>query len=120
MGPDTSVYKYLNEHYRREHGLRDDVLDTEWLRLVGEQGWLAITRDLQILEREVERRTLIESRARVIILRPGDALWSEMLEFLLVQIDWLRRIYGEVPPPFVCIAHIAEPVEQARFVDLSL
>ena len=96
------------------------MLDTQWLQRVGEEQWLAITRDMQILERETELRTLIESSARVVILRPGDALWREMFDFLLANLDWLRRICSEVAPPFVYIAHIAEPAEQAAFVDLSL
>ena len=95
------------------------MLDTHWLQHVGEKQWLAITRDVQILERETELRALIESSARVVILRPGDSLWWEMSDFLLANLDWLRRIYAEVEPPFVCIAHIAEPTEQAAFVDLS-
>lgn len=119
VGPRNVDYRYLLDELNASDDPGDSVLDTRWLRVVGAQEWLAITRDLRILEREVERRTLIESRARVVILRPGDSLWSEMLEFLLAQMDWLQRIYVEVAPPFVYIAHIAEPIERARFVDLS-
>lgn len=119
VGPRNVDYRYLLDELNVSDDPGDSVLDTRWLRVVGAQEWLAVTRDLRILEREVERRTLIESRARVVILRPGDSLWSEMLEFLLAQMDWLQRIYAEVAPPFVYIAHIAEPIERARFVDLS-
>ena len=119
VGPRNVDYRYLLDELNGNQDPNESVRDTRWLRLVGEQEWLAITRDLRILEREVERRTLIESRARVVILRPGDSFWSEMLEFLLAQMGWLQRIYAEVAPPFVYIAHIAEPIERVRFVDLS-
>ena len=42
-----------------------------------------------------------------------------MLTFVLERMDWLQRIYDEVPPPFACIVQIAEPIENARFADLS-
>ena len=112
--------KCLIDEFSSEHAVGEDVLDTQWLRRVGDKQWLAITRDMQILERETELRTLIESSARVVFLRPGDSLWWEMRDFLLANLDWLRRLYAEIEPPFVCIAHIAEPTEQATFVDLSL
>ena len=112
-------YRYVSEEFHGEREPGDKVLDVHWLRLVGEREWLAITRDRLILAREAERRELIESRARVVILRPGDSLWGEMLTFVLERMDWLQRIYREVPPPFACIVQIAEPIENARFADLS-
>ena len=113
-------YRDLRSEFHKRNGGRKNLLDVDWLPIVGAQEWLVITRDLQILEDEDERQALIENRCRVVFLRPGDALWREMLQFVLEQIDWLRRIYDEVPPPFACTVHIAEPIENARFVDLAI
>ena len=119
LGPREFNYRALVDEYPDALRRGQHVDDVEWLPRVGERGWLAITRDLRILVVADERRALIEGRARVVFLRPGNSPRRAMASFVVSRQAWLQRIYDEVPPPFACIVQIAEPIENARFADLS-
>ena len=56
---------YVRDEFRANGKNGREVDDVEWLRLVGREHWLAITRDKRILTQPSERDALIEHRAGV-------------------------------------------------------
>ena len=115
-GPREFDYLSLLEVFPNARRRGSYVEDPEWLSEVGANGWLAITRDLRILSREDQRQALIDSAARVVFLRAGNAPRSAMTEFVIQRREWLRRIYEEVRPPFAFMTTLDGAPEQ---IDLT-
>lgn len=116
-GPQDITYHSLLDEFPNARRPGHHVDDIEWLYRVGENGWLAITRDLSILTRDEERAALIAAKARVVFLDAGNAPRRALAEFVIRRIDWLRRIYRETPPPFAYVTTLDGPPSR---VDLSL
>lgn len=95
----------LADRYRDTptHGL--EVPDETWIRDSVSEHWLALTQDRHLVERRHEREAIIESKAGIIILQPGDALNYDVLSFIIRRSEWLRRIDGE-QRPFVYRVHM--------------
>ena len=107
-GPRDIGYEYLHEWYHRSEEDPRDIEDRRWLALVGERGWLALTQDRRILTNRDERRTLEHANAGVVLLQPGDALNHELLEFVVCESDWLRRIHATTPRPFAYLVSLGD------------
>ena len=69
--------------------------DTDWLPLVGEYGWVLITKDKRILKRKVELHALTEANVRTFVLTGGGLTGEEqayvLREALPAMIKLLRR-----------------------------
>jgi PIN like domain len=81
-----------------------EVLDSEWIPVVAEHGWVAITRDLAISRRPAEREAVRVHGARLVALVGADATtkWSQLET---VMINW-RAIEAlcDRPGPFIYAA----------------
>lgn len=88
----------LTDFYRDtpSHGL--EIPDQQWIRDSSAEGWLALTQDQMIVERQRERQAIVEHGAGVVILRPGDAVNYDVLSFVVRRMDWLRAIDQEARP----------------------
>jgi hypothetical protein len=66
-----------------------DVDDVDWIPRVAADGMIAISRDAQIARRIAEVETVVEHRARLVVLTSADArtVWAQ-LEVLMRQ--WRR------------------------------
>lgn len=115
-GPQDIRYHSLLIEFPNARRPGQYVDDVEWLELVGEKGWLAITRDLSILTQDEERTALIAGKARVVFLEAGNAPGRAIAESIVRRIDWLRHIYSETPPPFAYLTTLDGPPFR---VDLS-
>lgn len=115
--PDIG-YEYLHEWYRRLEVDPHAIEDPRWLSLVGERGWLALTQDLRILMNRDERHALVRANAGVVIIEPGDALNHELLEFIVCQSNWLRRVHADTPRPFAYRVSLRDdlPVEPVQLL----
>lgn len=87
--------------FPEQFGRRIRVTDVQWLSVVGDRGWLAITRDAHILNRPDELRALLEHGVGAVILRAPAATPFQMLAFAVKRWDWLREIDADQPRPFV-------------------
>ena len=96
-GPVESVRSAFPEQF----GRKVRVADAQWLSMVGDRGWLAITRDAHVLKRPDELRALLEHGVGAVILRAPTATPFQMLAFVVKRWDWLREIDAGQPRPFV-------------------
>lgn len=74
---DRSLGKYIVADALRQAGAEievhdshfpQDARDEEWLRAVGERGWIVLTRDDRIRYRFHERTALLQARVRAFVL----------------------------------------------------
>ena len=93
----------LSELYRDAPGGSYRVPDQRWIRDSALNGWLALTKDIRIIENDLERNALIEHSAGVVIFWPGNITNFEVLSFIVKRFEWLREI-NRLARPFVFIA----------------
>jgi hypothetical protein len=79
-----------------------DATEEEWLRAIGERGWIAVTRDKKIRSRPGERRALIENKVGCFYFSQKQPLkkW-DYLKLLVLKLDDMGRIFAEVERPFL-------------------
>lgn len=108
----------LADFYREtpSHGL--EIPDQQWIKDSSESGWLALTQDQKILDRARERQAILEHRAAVVILRPGDAVNYDVLSFIVRRMAWLREI-NQVTRPFVYKVHLRGRARRMALDELS-
>lgn len=99
--------RYVRSEFAADYAAGRKVSDQMWLELAGGRGWLAITRDLSILQTREEREALIAHDAGVIILDAGQATSFDMLQFIVCNIETLARIDETEPRPFAFVADTA-------------
>jgi predicted nuclease of predicted toxin-antitoxin system len=61
------------------------VADTEWLPAVADEGLIVLTADVRIRFRPLEVAAIVESRARVLLLRKGKRMTHARLAALLIR-----------------------------------
>lgn len=90
---DRSIPRSVAERLKRERGdviwhddyFRRDTKDVVWLREVGRQGWMIISRDKQLRHRPSEKRALVESGGGCFVLAYRDNLPKEEVYELVVS-----------------------------------
>lgn len=76
--------------------------DTVWLRAVGVNGWLAITRDGRIRTRPGELQAIMDHRAGCFILTYKNHLTRpEIIELVLDNIEAMEEKFRTTPRPFI-------------------
>lgn len=61
------------------------VADTEWLPAVGDEGLIVLTADVRIRFRPLEVAAIVDSHARVLLLRKGKRMTHARLVALLIR-----------------------------------
>lgn len=76
--------------------------DTVWLRRVGIEGWLAITRDGHIRTRPGEREAIMANGVGCFILTyKNDLQRPEIVRMVLDYLPEMERGFGTTPRPFI-------------------
>jgi hypothetical protein len=76
--------------------------DPVWLRDVGINGWLAITRDRHIRSRPGEKRAIIEHRVGCFILTyKNDLKRPEIIQIVLDNIEEMEEKFRTTERPFI-------------------
>ena len=81
--------------------LRQDAPDEEWIALVGEKGWVAITRDNQIRHRVSQIGAVKRHRARLVVVRIKHFDGSLAARLLISRADSIDTFVKRTTPPFV-------------------
>ena len=81
--------------------LPPDSPDEDWIRLCGEQGYLAITEDKRIRYRQFELEAIREYQAAVIVLRAKLLTGAQKGEILAKALNRIERFFSRHDPPFV-------------------
>jgi hypothetical protein len=79
-----------------------DAKDTEWLREVGINGWLAITHDRKIRTRPAERQAILEHRVGCFIFTyRNDLKRLEIVQLVLDHIGEMEEKFRTTRRPFI-------------------
>lgn len=75
--------------------------DVEWIRETASRGWIAFAADEAIVRRELERRAVVGSGARILVpgLRKRPA--RDRAELLVAALPAILRFLDQNPPPSV-------------------
>lgn len=74
--------------------------DEEWLKEVGQRGWIAITRDRRIRYKRNQRDAIIENGAGVLMLL-GNATFPELATSFLATRKQIERFIAQHEPPYI-------------------
>jgi hypothetical protein len=107
---DRSLGKVEFSERLREAGLdvriHDEILspdasDVEWIRYAGRRGWIALAADEAIVRREVERREVMDSKARIFIPGLRKRTSRERADLVVSALPAILRFLAHNPPPRV-------------------
>jgi predicted nuclease of predicted toxin-antitoxin system len=87
----------------RIHGdhFAEDEKDERWLREVGKQGWIVLTKDKNIRYHLLEIAALIRGAVSAFILTSGNLTGSEMATAFVKALPQMNRLAEKIPRPFV-------------------
>ena len=104
LGKHTIATRLRREGIRVEvhdDHLAPDAPDEEWVELVGQRGWVAVTRDKNIRYRASEIKAIKKHSARVVVIRMKHATGSQMAELLVKERHRIARFAAKTKAPFV-------------------
>jgi predicted nuclease of predicted toxin-antitoxin system len=78
-----------------------DAKDEEGLSVVGERGWVVLTKDHRIRYRNIERAALTAAKVAAFILTSGDLQGGEMAQIFVRALPGIVRFMKKHRPPFI-------------------
>ena len=78
-----------------------DAEDRVWLQVIGERGWVVLTKDQKLRYRPLEIGALRASNARVFVLTAGNLRGTEIAAVFLYALPQIFRIFRSRSGPFV-------------------
>jgi hypothetical protein len=87
--------------------------DEDWLRVVGERGWVAVTRDTRIRYKPNELGAVVRHRVALLVL-VGKAPHAELARGFLRTLPRITRFLQRHERPFIAKVHRPNPREVAR------
>jgi predicted nuclease of predicted toxin-antitoxin system len=78
-----------------------DEEDRVWLRVVGERGWVVLTKDQKIRYRPLEKSALRASNARVFVLTAGNLRGTEIAAVFVTALPQIFKLLHSTPGPFL-------------------
>jgi hypothetical protein len=101
----------------RSHGLKveqhkdhfaPNAPDEDWLAVVGERGWLALTHDRKIRYKPNERDVVMRNRVALFVI-VGKAPFAELAEAFVATIPQIERFLARHAPPFIAKVYRPSP-----------
>lgn len=102
-----AVVKVHDGHFKK------DDPDELWLTKVGASGWVALTKDEQILHRPAEIVALFEAATAVFALVGGDLKGTEIARAWIAALPVMRDVIAQADVPFVARVHADGSVNMA-------
>ena len=81
--------------------LPQNAPDEEWIQLVGEKGWLAVTKDKNIRYRQSELEAIKEYKARIFVIRAKNVTAEDIGNILLKASSRMKKFSARTKSPFV-------------------
>jgi hypothetical protein len=75
--------------------------DSVWLPLVGQHGWLLVTKDKKIRYNELEKTAVLRYHVREFYFSSGNYSGVQMAEMLIAALPHMARICRKHDPPFI-------------------
>jgi hypothetical protein len=102
------------QHQRHGQHFAPETQDTVWLPVIGEKGWILLTKDKRIRFNDLEKATVIAYRVRKFYFTSGNYSGAEMAIMLVAAIPEIVRLCQKQAPPFIA------SITKAGKVDLRL
>ena len=84
-----------------DHHLPIDSPDEDWIALVGQRNWIALTKDKNIRYRHGEIEVIKKHRARVLVIRAKNATGEEIAEILIKFAGRISSFARRSGSPFI-------------------
>jgi hypothetical protein len=78
-----------------------DTPDVDWIRVVGEQGWVLLTKDAAIRRNELERRALVAAKVAAFMLGNGQLAAADMARAFLDAVPRIHKVLRRYEPTTV-------------------
>jgi predicted nuclease of predicted toxin-antitoxin system len=78
-----------------------DAPDVDWLPIVGERGWVVLTKDANIDRRPLERMAVARSGVGLFILTSPNLSGNDMIEILIKAIVPMQNLVRKHSAPFI-------------------
>ena len=78
-----------------------DALDTEWLPVVSQKGWVVLTKDARIGRNPLELMAIARENVSVFILWSGNLPSQEIASLFVSIVTKLERFTNNHPAPFI-------------------
>jgi predicted nuclease of predicted toxin-antitoxin system len=90
------------------HGdnFRNDAEDTEWIQVIGDREWVALTKDKAIRKKPAERERVISAKARLFTLPSGNLSGEEMAEIFVKNRYRMAYFINRHPAPFIAVVSL--------------
>lgn len=92
----------LSIEIHKDH-FKDDEEDKIWLKAVGERGWVILSKDNNILRRDVERQAIIDASASAFFLRKAGLTAAEMAAVFTKAIPAIEKALRAAKGPVVAV-----------------
>lgn len=79
--------------------------DVEWLPVVGERGWIVLTKDKAIGTNVLEQREIAQANVKVFALVSGNLTRQQMADLFVTVIPRLEKFSQGNPSPFIAKIH---------------
>jgi hypothetical protein len=75
--------------------------DADWLPVVGQKGWVLLTKDKAIRANELERRALLSNNVAAFMLGKGDIPGAEMAKVFINSMRTMQRALRRFDVPII-------------------
>lgn len=75
--------------------------DVDWLQVVGERGWVVLTKDARIRTNAVERGTLLSANVAAFMLGRGDMKGPQMAATFLIALPRMTKVLRRWDLPII-------------------
>lgn len=98
---------------RHRYHFAHDCADAEWLRSIGERGWVALTHDRRIRYKPNELSAVMQHRVSLLVII-GDAPHPDLAHAFVATLPRIRKFLARHRPPFIGKVYRPSQTEVAR------
>ncbi len=113
--PEILAAAGLSVERHRDH-FAPDCADEAWLRGVGQNGWVALTRDARIRYKPNELAAVVSHRVTLLVVT-GQAPHRELARTIVATAGRVANFLNKHSPPLIGKIHRPSPAELARNPD---
>lgn len=110
--PEVLTAGGLTAHRHADH-FAHDTPDEDWLKTIGEKGWVAITHDGRIRYKPNELAAVKEFNVRLIVVI-GDAPFQVLAKHFVDTLPKIEEFLAATKPPFIAKVYRPNPGDLAK------
>jgi hypothetical protein len=84
-------------HFAHRQGIKDD----EWLRDIGQRGWIVLTKDKNFKRRPLELEAILAGGVRAFFLSAANLSTEDVAQTFVDALERIRRICSAHAGPFI-------------------